>query len=647
MGGKWRFLCVGLLVVLTMTLHPVTQPVIVFGQDGTGTCEDSDGGLVYEVSGYVWGVGPKGFAYTKYDECETGDYEGHLKEYYCNGTTPWPVRYKCPLGCAGGACLTTVICTDNDEDGYAVEGGTCGAVDCDDANPAVHPGATEICDNGIDDDCNGLTDVDDPACVVCTDSDGDGYAVDGGLCGPVDCDDANPAVHPGAAEICDNGIDDDCNGLTDADDPACLVCTDSDGDGYAVEGGLCGPVDCDDGNPAIHPGVREICDNGIDDNCNGLIDDDDPACGSMNVIIVGWDGVQRDHFWECYNRQLDACPNGLPNIAALSGGRIFNSTITNSETSTKPGWAQILTGYKGEVTGVLTNWHYQPIPVGYSLFEKVEDHLGPENIVTMFISGKAEHTGGACVGEPTWKNGQWVLEDIGQPWCLTKAYLDYFENDLQWNRVVGERSLALLEAHQHDRFLAFFMFWDPDVHGHLSGENSTHYSQQIQDDDVWLGRIVDKLKALGIDDRTMIYVITDHGFDEGLKTHMNAPYGFMASNDPRVIRSGDRLDLTPTLLESYGISLGALGSAPAVDGQSLFSYPAVSCIAEGGAFLDYPGAPTCCAGLTWIGLDKRLGASCTLPTGGTGDTSGYCTLCGDGLCTAPENKCSCPVDCPS
>jgi formate-dependent nitrite reductase cytochrome c552 subunit len=51
----------------------------------------------------------------------------------------------------------------------------------------------------------------------CTDGDGDGY------CDPEDCDDGDPAVNPGATEICDDGIDNDCNDLADGADPICLV----------------------------------------------------------------------------------------------------------------------------------------------------------------------------------------------------------------------------------------------------------------------------------------------------------------------------------------------------------------------------------------------------------------------------------------
>ncbi|MHB8808438.1 MAG: choice-of-anchor D domain-containing protein [Desulfobulbaceae bacterium] len=63
-----------------------------------------------------------------------------------------------------------------------------------------------------------------PPPPACTDSDGDTYAVEGGNCGPVDCNDANPAVNPAAAENCTDTIDNNCNGLIDALDPAAVGC---------------------------------------------------------------------------------------------------------------------------------------------------------------------------------------------------------------------------------------------------------------------------------------------------------------------------------------------------------------------------------------------------------------------------------------
>jgi len=187
------------------------------------------------------------------------------------GGTSAIVDFFCPVS----------TCTDNDGDGYAIEGGSCGAVDCNDNDPAVHPGATENCTDTIDNNCNGLIDAQDPAAVgcppVCTDNDGDGYAIEGGACGAIDCDDTNAAINPGAAETCGDAIDNNCNGAVDEN--CGPVCTDNDGDTYAVEGGACGPVDCDDTNAAINPGAAEVCGDAIDNNCNSAVDENcGPVC---------------------------------------------------------------------------------------------------------------------------------------------------------------------------------------------------------------------------------------------------------------------------------------------------------------------------------------------------------------------------------
>ncbi|MBM4398626.1 MAG: hypothetical protein FJ087_23435, partial [Deltaproteobacteria bacterium] len=106
----------------------------------------------------------------------------------------------------------------------AAAGWVADSTDCDDVRAAVHPGAAEAC-NGLDDDCDGGVDEG----VLSTfrrDADGDGFgnaAVTTQACSvPVgyvadatDCDDTRASVHPGAAEVCYNAIDDDCNGTVD------------------------------------------------------------------------------------------------------------------------------------------------------------------------------------------------------------------------------------------------------------------------------------------------------------------------------------------------------------------------------------------------------------------------------------------------
>jgi len=91
-------------------------------------------------------------------------------------------------------------------------------------------------------------------CFPVVDRDGDGVGCD------TDCDDADPAVYPGAAEACD-GRDVDC-------DPNAPIEVDADADGSPA----C--ADCDDRDPVRHPDAEELCGDGIDEDCDGV----DPAC---------------------------------------------------------------------------------------------------------------------------------------------------------------------------------------------------------------------------------------------------------------------------------------------------------------------------------------------------------------------------------
>ncbi len=228
---------------------------------------------------------------------------------------------------AGGDTLTNFFCpppavptcTDNDNDGYSVEGGNCGPVDCDDSNAAIKPGAAENCSDNIDNNCNGLVDAQDPAavgCLVCTDKDADGFSIEGGQCGPVDCNDNVAAINPNATDIANNGIDENCSGA-DSVDPTTL---DKDGDGYTQASG-----DCNDANPAVHPGAIDIPNNGIDENCDGADSIDTSAMDNDGDGFTPAQGdcddtnsaVHPNAIEECSD-QIDNDCNGLIDIQDLN-----------------------------------------------------------------------------------------------------------------------------------------------------------------------------------------------------------------------------------------------------------------------------------------------------------------------------------------
>ena len=243
-------------------------------------------------------------------------------------------------------------CDGSTDEGYVGHSTSCGIGACtatgstscvggsvvDSCSPGTP--TIEICD-GIDNNCDGST---DEGCVVWyRDADSDTYGdasvtsisitqPSGYVSNSTDCNDGNSAVHPGATEVC-NGIDDDCNGLTD--------------DGYVGHSTSCGVgacartgstscvagsvVDsCTSGTPAA-----EVCD-GIDNNCDGQTDE-----GLSGVLHVGasWPGTP----YATIQAAVDA---------ACDGAEIWvdNETFTLSSTITISKAVSLYGGFTGAET---------------------------------------------------------------------------------------------------------------------------------------------------------------------------------------------------------------------------------------------------------------------------------------------------------
>ena len=183
---------------------------------------------------------------------------------------------------------------DLDGDGYL------NLIDCNDNDPTIHPTAIEDCSDGIDNNCSGLIDVADPDAVncplTCTDADNDLFYVEGGGCGPIDCNDADPFTSPGATEICTDGVDNDCDGFIGSADDDCS-CTAYAGkdicntDPFCTWQGSPKSGSCIDNVSSCTPTSSDevgLCGDGIDNDCDDLIDADDPDCNGQNNGCVDY-----------------------------------------------------------------------------------------------------------------------------------------------------------------------------------------------------------------------------------------------------------------------------------------------------------------------------------------------------------------------
>ena len=177
-----------------------------------------------------------------------------------------------------------IVPVDNDGDGYDDVDPDGNVIDCDDDDEYIHPGMAEVVGDGIDQDCDNVDD-----CYFDGDDDNVGTNTVGSAASlscaaelgwaPIngDCDDSDGNVYPGAYDILANGVDDNCDGTE-----LCYVDADNDGAriGATVAAGgdlsctgsgeelATAPLDCADGNPAIHPSATELPNDGTDQNCD-------------------------------------------------------------------------------------------------------------------------------------------------------------------------------------------------------------------------------------------------------------------------------------------------------------------------------------------------------------------------------------------
>ena len=259
------------------------------------------------------------------------------------------------------------------------------ATDCADANATVHPGATEVC-NGVDDDCNGMTDEGLAFVSYYSDCDHDLYggmvaamvACSAPTAGPIacpvggwvtnaqDCNDINASINPGSAEVC-NRVDDNCNGISDEGLPTQSYYQDCDRDLHGALGSapvvacslpLSPPVacvagawagdatDCNDGNASVSPGASEVC-NRIDDNCNGMTDEGLPT-------LTYYPDCDRDLYGAVGGTPVTACalPTSGPPVCPAGGWATSATDCNDLNASVHPGVAELCNGIDDDCNGL-------------------------------------------------------------------------------------------------------------------------------------------------------------------------------------------------------------------------------------------------------------------------------------------------------
>ena len=264
-----------------------------------------------------------------YQDCQ---YVGGCGDGKCSGETCYTCledcSATCPTACGDGVCVAGESC-------YGI--GSCPEPAC-----APEPGVEVSCANGQDDDCDLLTDCRDPDCVIpcgglpcvpnATQSCSTGLV---GICGPGtrtcnaqgtgygSCVQNQQAqTETIAAGTCNNGLDDDCDGATDAADAGCQTCTPNSTQSCSTGlPGICsaGTRTCNAQGTGYGSCVQNqqaqtetiaagTCSNGLDDDCDGATDGADSSC-------------------TCIPNSTQSCSTGLPGICS-SGTRTCNAQGT-------------------------------------------------------------------------------------------------------------------------------------------------------------------------------------------------------------------------------------------------------------------------------------------------------------------------------
>jgi hypothetical protein len=320
------------------------------------------------------------------------------------------------------------------------------------------------------------------------------------------------------------------------------------------------------------------------------------ASNFEKVILLVWDGTQRNHL----NELLAA--GQLPNLQRLiNEGEKRNLVIyttnclrsndgDNYRTETNPTHAAMLTGYGYPTMKNYSNSVRGPIPIGYTIFERIKQ--SDSQIKTGMIFAHALY----FFPFPAFENvaptnccyWYWPPNEddpqkrrCGKRSASLPPMIDACQILEAENDAIRKRMINFLTNNASSSFFLFGYFKEPDNIGHDYGENSQAYSDAIIDNDTQLGLIIQKLKSLGIYEQTVILVDTDHGFNEGTDSHStcnNDTKNLWIVSSKKAVIDGQvavakQTSIVPTILDIFGISKNV---KPSFAGESLYDLQVIT-----------------------------------------------------------------------